>query len=152
MIESLIGAVFLDAEGDFEVIRRILHTLGILPVLERIVKDEVDVQHPVSRLGIWASKRQKKVVYVFDKTGGKVICSVALHDKDDEGNWTEDGVVICRVAALYRSKRTEMEVRFTAAERAMRILDPNPREELFEEDLDPYLDLDYDENDEFQPA
>lgn len=146
MIESLIGAVFLDADGDFEVIRRILRTLGILPVLERIVKDGVDVQHPVSRLGIWVSKQQQKVVYIFDKNAGKVICSVVLHDKDEEGNWAEHGTVVCQVAALYRSKRTEMEVRFTAAERAMRILDPNPREELFEEDLDPYLDLDYDDD------
>jgi hypothetical protein len=147
MVESLIGAVFLDTGGDFEVVRLMLRRLGILPVLERIVEDNVDVQHPVSRLSLWASARQKKVVYSYSKEFGKTVCTVALHDKDEDGQPLEDGVTVCQVAAKYRGKRTEMEARFVAAERAMSILDSNPHEELVE-DIEVFLDLDPDDEGE----
>ena len=45
MIESLLGAVYLDCGGDMEVIRSVLERLGILPILRRVVSDDVDVRH-----------------------------------------------------------------------------------------------------------
>jgi endoribonuclease Dicer len=44
IVESLIGAVWLDSEGNFEVVFGMLERLGIIGVLDRIVSQDVDVQ------------------------------------------------------------------------------------------------------------
>jgi hypothetical protein len=63
IIESLLGAIYLDSNGDLQVVCRVLHKLGILPILERIVKDDVDILHPISRLSVWASRNSKEIAY-----------------------------------------------------------------------------------------
>ncbi|KAH9914351.1 uncharacterized protein B0H18DRAFT_1087835 [Fomitopsis serialis] len=78
MIESLLGAVFLDSEGDFTAARNVLGALGIMDVLERIVvRDEMDVLHPVSRLKIWAAqqKPQQTVELAVEPTEGNEVRS-----------------------------------------------------------------------------
>ncbi|KAH9933177.1 P-loop containing nucleoside triphosphate hydrolase protein [Epithele typhae] len=94
MVESLLGAVYIDTHGDLDA---------------RVVHEDVDSLHPVSRLGIWAAKQKprKKVEYVLEKVRGKVSCSVKV-----------DGEEVIREETSYRSKISQDEVRFRAAERA----------------------------------
>ena len=109
MVESILGAVYIDSFGSLDAVRDVMRALGLMGILERVVHDDVDVLHPVSRLEIWAAKQvpQKKVDYVLEKAHGKVSCVVLV-----------DGTELVKVTASYRSKVSEDEVRFTAAERA----------------------------------
>ncbi|KAK0214136.1 hypothetical protein IW262DRAFT_1516191, partial [Armillaria fumosa] len=119
MIESLIGAVFLDSEGDLERTKYVMRRIGVLPLLERIVKDDVDVLHPVSRISVWASKRGQKVKYRFTEEKGNISCVIEL--KQEEGGEIrvlEDA----RATDLNRGKVTKLEVKFSAAEKAINLL------------------------------
>lgn len=116
MIESLLGAVYLDCGGDMEIIRSVLEKLGILPILRRVVSDDVDVRHPVSRVAIWASRHSHDEVskvpkYTFTRRSGLITCTLAV---DDEVLATETGP--------YNGKASQEEMKFRAAEAAMRIL------------------------------
>ena len=114
MIESLLGAVFLDSEGDFEVVSNVLRTLGIMDALVRIIlRDEMDVLHPISRLSIWAAQQvpQQALKLEVEKTKGNVSCTVLI-----------DGEPISKAEEVYRSRASQEEVRFAAAEQAIRKL------------------------------
>lgn len=110
MVESLFGAVYIDSHGSLDAVRGVMRSLGLLGVLERVVLEDVDVLHPVSRLEIWAAQQRpekKKVEYKLEKKKGRVSCAVVI-----------DGEQVVKVDASYRTKVSEDEVRFTAAERA----------------------------------
>ena len=107
-MESIIGAVFVDSAGDFDTMKRILRGIGILPVLERIVHDDMDVLHPVSRLSMWASRNQKEIEYVFEHGKGNVSCAILV-----------DGVEEVRETEKLRGNASKEEVKFAAAEKAI---------------------------------
>jgi endoribonuclease Dicer len=109
IVESTIGAVYLDSGGDFEVMRGLLRKYGILPMLERIVDCDVDVQHPVSRLAIWASKEKRKVRYDFTHDKGRITCIIYVDEEEE-----------VRITERYRGHTSQAEVKFIAAERAIR--------------------------------
>ncbi len=113
MVESILGAVYVDSCGDLGKVRHVMDRLGLMRVLERVVHDDVDVLHPVSRLEIWAAKHKpkKKVTYEIEKEKGKVSCRVLIDAKE-----------LLTVTRPYRSKVSEDEVRFTAAEETNRIV------------------------------
>jgi endoribonuclease Dicer len=111
LVESVIGAVYLDSGGDFDVVNRVLRVLGILQVLERIIADNVDVLHPVSRLSFWAHKLDKDIKYDFEKEKGKITCIISV-----------DGEEEIRVGELYRGRASRDEVKFMAAEQAIKKL------------------------------
>lgn len=46
IVESTIGAIFVDSRGNLEVCTAFAERIGVLPILRRFIKDEVDVQHP----------------------------------------------------------------------------------------------------------
>ena len=46
IMESTLGAMFLDSRGDLDVCSRFVERTGLLPYLRRILDDGVDVQHP----------------------------------------------------------------------------------------------------------
>lgn len=50
MLQSCLGAVFLDSSGNLDIVRQVLETLGIMSIMRRIVAGNVDTQHPVPRL------------------------------------------------------------------------------------------------------
>ncbi|KAG6909556.1 hypothetical protein DXG01_016804 [Tephrocybe rancida] len=110
MIESLIGAVFLDSGGDINTARSVIATLGILPMLERIVRDDVDVLHPVSRLSMWSSKHDKELEYRIQKEKGKVSCAIVVDEKEE-----------CRCTETYHGRASQEEVKFMAAELAIKM-------------------------------
>ena len=109
MVESIIGAIFLDSQGNISVVRQILRTLGIIPILERVVSEDVDVLHPVSRLSLWAQKNDKTIEYVYKREGGRINCLIMVDDKEE-----------VRVADLWKGKKSQEEVKFAAAEQAIR--------------------------------
>lgn len=108
MIESIIGAVYLDSNGNIETVRTLLRTLGIMDCLERVVREKVDVLHPVSRLGIWASQQQKQVVYDYMEEKGNVVCTI-----------TVEGLEPVQAKAEKRGRVSQEEARFAAAEKAI---------------------------------
>ena len=133
LVESLLGAVYLDTRGDMEVIRKVLTTFGVLPVLERIVADGVDVLHPVSRLSHWASKSkpQKMLKYHFEIADKKITCAIGMRDKPPKDNSEKAEAAMEVVGELetiavekaeYRGHGSKEEVKFAAAERAIQYL------------------------------
>ncbi|KAJ6531839.1 hypothetical protein B0H19DRAFT_1188825 [Mycena capillaripes] len=110
MVESVLGAVFLDAQGDLAAVRGVLRRIGLLPVLERLVRADVDVLHPVSRMSMWASKRGTELKYVYAEEGREISCAVEVG-----GELLEES----RVADRYRGRLTREEVRLAAAEKAI---------------------------------
>ncbi|KAM0325326.1 hypothetical protein ACHAQA_007311 [Verticillium albo-atrum] len=54
MVEAVIGAVWVDS-GDMDACTRVAERLGIMTVLERLVKENVHVLHPKQELGQLAS-------------------------------------------------------------------------------------------------
>jgi dsRNA-specific ribonuclease len=69
VVESVIGAVYVDSKGDVEACERAVERLGVMECLERILRDGVDCLHPKERLGHLAV--EKRVLYVgLDGHGG----------------------------------------------------------------------------------
>jgi dsRNA-specific ribonuclease len=50
LIESILGAIFVDTHGDLDTCRHFLHHIGLLPYLQRIHRDHIDLLHPRNRL------------------------------------------------------------------------------------------------------
>jgi endoribonuclease Dicer len=110
IIESIIGAAYIDSQGNMDAIRAILRRIGILPTLERIVRDDVSVLHPVSRLSTWAQKNGKEIEYEFIKERGNVVCVISV-----------DGAEEVRETERYRGLVSQEEVKFAAAEKAIHL-------------------------------
>ncbi|TCD70873.1 Dicer-like protein 2 [Steccherinum ochraceum] len=113
LFESLLGAVLLDAEGNLDAVRAVLKTLGLYSIMERIVADDVDVLHPISRVAIWAAKQdpKKDLDVKVERDKGNITCSVLV---DEE--------LVAEVSERYRGKTTKQGVRFAAADAAIRKL------------------------------
>lgn len=117
MVESLIGAIFLDSKGNWDVVRDVLRLLGIWEVLERIVRDDVEVKHPVSRLAEWAAKQEKEtgieteVKYVIEQGNGRISCRVLVNDME-----------MASKDEVWRGKISRENVRFSAAEETIEAL------------------------------
>jgi endoribonuclease Dicer len=149
VVEALLGAIWLDSEGSFDVVKGVLAHLGILPVLDRIIDENVDVQHPVSRLALWASREYKKIQYIYEKDKGNITCAIIVHHYNKEKEQICEPSVILRVKTLYKGRRAEDEARFHAAEIAVDSLKVKTVEEMIEEDLLLELDMEgEDDNDE----
>ncbi|KAI0324399.1 P-loop containing nucleoside triphosphate hydrolase protein [Cubamyces sp. BRFM 1775] len=113
MVESILGAVYVDSMGSLDAVRGVMRSLGLMQIVERVVVEDVDVLHPVSRLEIWAAQQdpQRHVEYKIAKEKGQIKCVVLIDEEK-----------LLEVSASYRSRVSEDEVRFTAAERAMKKL------------------------------
>jgi dsRNA-specific ribonuclease len=51
MIESIIGAIFIDSKGSLAACEEFITRIGLVSYLERILAEGVDMQHPKSILG-----------------------------------------------------------------------------------------------------
>lgn len=96
IVESVIGAVYIDSHGDIPTCEGVVRRLGIFDILERILRDGVDCLHPKERLGHLAA--EKNVQYVrahheeaTDDGGGKRYkCQVKVGGKNVGG--VEEGL------------------------------------------------------------
>ncbi|TFL02067.1 hypothetical protein BDV98DRAFT_566611 [Pterulicium gracile] len=105
MIESLVGAVYIDSLGNFEAVTAVLEQLGWMGVMRRIVDQSIDVQHPVSRLHIWATRVGKKIKYTYKQAEGIITCSILV-----------DGVKKGEASGVYTGVASQNEAKFRAAE------------------------------------
>ena len=83
MVESVTGAIFVDSGGSLDAARDVLQKLGILPLLEHIIADDVDVLHPVSQLSLWAQKNEYEITYETTRNKGMVRCSVMVDNVEE---------------------------------------------------------------------
>ncbi|KAK8039233.1 Dicer-like protein 2 [Apiospora rasikravindrae] len=83
MFESVMGAVWLDT-GDMKACRRLVDRAGIMPYLQRLLRDKVDVLHPKNQLGeIAGDKRVRYKVCVDPDAAGPLpySCKVYVGDR-----------------------------------------------------------------------
>ncbi|KAF2432072.1 P-loop containing nucleoside triphosphate hydrolase protein [Tothia fuscella] len=85
LIESLIGAIFVDTHGDFEACDSFLDRIGLWTLLNRILDENVDCLHPKERLGHLAVSDKVAYVKRFDAESGKWKCQVQVGGKDVGG-------------------------------------------------------------------
>ncbi|KAI9155405.1 Dicer-like protein 2 [Paramyrothecium foliicola] len=117
MVEALLGAVWIDS-GSLQACEGVLHTLGIMKHLERLIRDKVHVRHPKEDMGIWAVA--KPVVYDT--------CA-HIGDGEEEGEATYSckitlgDVVVADVGGC----TTKEEAQTMAAEQAVRMLTEESR-------------------------
>ena len=141
IVESLLGALFVDSEGDLDLCESFLRTLGLMSVLERVMKDEMIVMPPKNRLSIWAAKREKKVRYEVgvgvsvskeNDTSDTASAAIPGIDLDDiprgERQWWCKALVAEEVICEVGDGRTKEEVINRAAEMAVGILEHREEE------------------------
>ncbi|CAO2651114.1 Nn.00g094110.m01.CDS01 [Neocucurbitaria sp. VM-36] len=69
IVESVIGAIYVDSCGEFSACEVFVRRLGIIDNVDRILHDKIDVTHPKVRLGILAVEKDVKYVQVKDEQG-----------------------------------------------------------------------------------
>ncbi|KAF7312367.1 hypothetical protein MIND_00250000 [Mycena indigotica] len=112
LVESVIGAVFIDSAGDLGVVEQLLRRLGLMQVLERVVADDVDVLHPVSRLHEWASARHAKVDCEYVQTDDRISCVVTIDGEPKPET---------RAESWYAGKMSKHEVKLAASHKANKV-------------------------------
>ncbi|KAI4626702.1 hypothetical protein J4E83_003854 [Alternaria metachromatica] len=69
IVESVIGALYIDSQGSIPVCEEFVRRLGILLCLERILRDGVDCWHPKERINTLAADKGIKYVRVTSDQG-----------------------------------------------------------------------------------
>lgn len=110
LLESVIGAIYVDSGGSVDTVIKVMRHIGLYQILERIVLDDVDVQHPVSRLAMYTSRLKKKLDFRFVKSAGKITCSVFLDEEE---------VVAARSTEIYTGRASQDGAKYCAAEAAV---------------------------------
>lgn len=83
ILEAVIGAVFVDSEGDFGSIKALVERFGMLRVLRRLTKDGVNVTHPLNRLAeTVASAHKGTVLYIARIEGKEYVYSAWVDGKE----------------------------------------------------------------------
>jgi dsRNA-specific ribonuclease len=109
IVRSLFGAVYADSNGDMLQCSLLAEKLKILPIMRRLMQDNVDIMHPKNRLGELVGDRS--VTYRSDSTlENNYYCTVRVNGKQIGDAQTAP----CKQGATIR-----------AAEQALRILRSN---------------------------
>ncbi|XRM45659.1 Dicer-like protein 2 [Aspergillus tubingensis] len=121
IIESILGAIFIDSHGNLAECEKFLERLGLLWYLRRILKDGVDVMHPrnIAQQMAKGEIRFEVVRVVNGDTG------TAGAGGEDDGATYRCAVTMAGVegvAVLVEGCLTSEEAEITAAERAVEIL------------------------------
>jgi dsRNA-specific ribonuclease len=109
--ESLIGAIWIDS-GSMEACKAVVERAGILPLLRRLIADNVDVLHPKNKLGEMAGKEKVKykVALVED---GSYECAVYVGEEfliKVEGGIDKDEVKTKAADAAWRALKAKKGV------------------------------------------
>ncbi|CCC07555.1 unnamed protein product [Sordaria macrospora k-hell] len=92
IVESLVGAVWVDS-GSWEVCEHVLNQMGLLPLLDHLIRTKAHVMHPNVELHILAppSKRETRTEFVIISNKRGIIS----HGTEfaDETNAVDDGLV-----------------------------------------------------------
>ncbi|KAF2803659.1 P-loop containing nucleoside triphosphate hydrolase protein [Mytilinidion resinicola] len=85
VVESMIGAIYVDSHGDISACEGFIRNLGIMDCLERVLRDAVDCLHPKERLGHMAIS--DTVTYRRVDTGDKerYYCQVEVGGREIGG-------------------------------------------------------------------
>lgn len=114
LIESLVGAIYIDSHGSFSACQSFLENLGMMEYLRRAMDGEFELLHPKEELGQLANQEKVKYVSVIE---------------DEEG--AEDGVkklLTCAVSmgerelAKVRGGANVIDVETRVADEAVRII------------------------------
>ncbi|THH09756.1 hypothetical protein EW145_g1776 [Phellinidium pouzarii] len=113
ILESTLGAVYVDSEGNMDAVKTVLERVGLLRVLERLMREDVDVTHPVTRVMEWAGKHQlvEDLRYQMKRDRNRITCVLILGEE-----------IIASVTKRYNGKASEDDVRFQASEEGYPIL------------------------------
>lgn len=66
LIESILGAIYVDSQGDLTACQTFLEKLGVLPYLRRIITNQVKLLHPKEQLGRLAGIERVEYVISLD--------------------------------------------------------------------------------------
>jgi dsRNA-specific ribonuclease len=121
LIESVIAAIYIDTAGSLPACERFLTALGIIPYLDRALKEDIHVMHPKEELGVLAGNETVNYVLV-DKDDDD--CEGLETGKTSGGKRRPKGyqvkvLVGGEVAAISRGARTRIEAETKAAEEAI---------------------------------
>jgi dsRNA-specific ribonuclease len=67
MIESILGAIFVDSKGSLDASRQFLERIGVLPCLRRIIREKVDCLHPFNQLHEAAISKKVEISSSMEK-------------------------------------------------------------------------------------
>ena len=113
IIESILGAIFVDSLGDLSACEYFVERIGLLPYLRRILDDRVNVVHPKN-----AAQRMARSNVLFDvkrvKTG-----SDTVGDGDAEVDGDDAGITY-RCSATLNSVQVAVEDGFSREEAEVR--------------------------------
>lgn len=76
IVESIIGAVLIDAGGDLSACKKVAENLGLIAYLRRILDEDIDILHPKNKLGEMSGGRT--VEYKLGKEGQEYTCTVEV--------------------------------------------------------------------------
>lgn len=109
MVESILGAIYIDSHGSLSTCERFLEHLGLMSYLRRVITTHIELLHPKEELGQLAN--QDKVKYELGKEGEageqRLTCTVVVGER--------------RVVHV-NGGRGIMEIQTRAADAACRIL------------------------------
>ena len=91
LIESILGAIYIDSSGNLSTCLSFLERLGIITYLQRVLHMRIDCLHPKERLGILA--RSQKVRYHHQKYGQQYRCWAYL-DEAMLGTYVESTTIL----------------------------------------------------------
>lgn len=80
IVESVVGAIYVDSQGDFLACESFVRSLGILDCLERILRDGVDCLHPKERLGHLAGNHSVQYAQVRDNAASPANPSTRINE------------------------------------------------------------------------
>lgn len=96
IVESIIGAIYFDSGGQLSVVEDILEHLGIMKFVNRLIQEEVDLTHPVTKVMEWAGKHQAldHIRFHSKNHGEKVTCSLELQGQTIAAvTWSSGGEI-----------------------------------------------------------
>lgn len=121
IIESILGAIFIDSHGNLAECEKFLERLGLLWYLRRILKDGVDVMHP-RNIAQQMAKGEIRFEVVRVVNGDGTAGTAGGEDDGATYRCTVTMAGVEGVAVLVEGCLTSEEAEITAAERAVEIL------------------------------